>query len=238
LATTDPVLDVAGLDARYGKVTALRDVSFSIREGEVVTLLGANGSGKTTLLNTICGFIAPAAGRITLSGRQVGGLAPHALVHLGISQVSQGRDLFPAMSVMDNLRLGFVRGHGTEEAGLAKVLACFPRLDERRTQQVGTLSGGEQQMVAIGRAMMAFPRILLLDEPSAGLAPKFVDEIGRIMTLLRSEGGTMLIVEQNLGLAAQVADRFYILRDGGVVHQGEGEELRADHRAFARKYYL
>ncbi len=238
MATPDRLLDIDGLAVRYGKLSALKGVSFGIRRGEVVTLLGANGAGKTTLLNAISGFLPLSAGRVMLDGSAVQGLAPHVLVRRGISQVSQGRDLFGAMSVLDNLRLGSQRGRDAQDAALAQVFATFPRLQERRAQRVSTLSGGEQQMVAIGRAMMATPRILLLDEPSAGLAPRFVHEIGVIMRGLRETGATMLLVEQNLGLAADVADRFYILRDGSIMHEGGGDELRQDHRAFARTYYL
>jgi branched-chain amino acid transport system ATP-binding protein len=238
LGTPDRLLDIDGLAVRYGKRRALEGVSFGIRRGEVVTLLGANGAGKTTVLNAICGFLPLSAGRVTLDGAAVQGMAPHVLVRRGISQVSQGRDLFGAMSVLDNLRLGRRPHQGPDDAALERIFATFPRLQERRAQRVSTLSGGEQQMVAIGRALMAAPRILLLDEPSAGLAPRFVHEIGVIMRGLRDAGATMLLVEQNLGLAADVADRFYILRDGRIVHEGGGEELRHDHRAFARTYYL
>ena len=233
MAPPDPLLRVRDLTVRYGKIVALQDLLLVVAAGEVVTLLGANGSGKTTLLNTLCGFLPAASGTITLDGERIDGLAPHRVFRRGIVQVSQGRDLFPDMAVIDNLRLG-TRG----EPLLEKILACFPRLAERRAQRVRTLSGGEQQMVAIGRAMMSRPRILLLDEPSAGLAPRFVEEIGSIMHLLKQEGGTMLLVEQNLRLAASVADRFYILRDGRIMRDGEAGELREDHQAFARTYYL
>jgi branched-chain amino acid transport system ATP-binding protein len=237
LAAHDPVLQVQGLAARYGKIVALRNASLQIGEGEAVTLLGANGSGKTTLLNTLCGFLAPTGGSVSLAGESIGGLPPHRIFQRGIVQVSQARDLFGSMSVLDNLLLGAVK-RGRPGPELAEIFGYFPRLQERQQQRVGTLSGGEQQMVAMGRALMSAPRILLLDEPSGGLAPRFVEEIGHIINALKRQGRTMLLVEQNLALAAAVADRFYILRDGETVDSGDAAALRQDRRHFARTYYL
>ena len=237
MAAHDPVLLVQGLAARYGKIVALRDVSLEIDEGEAVALLGANGSGKTTLLNTLCGFLSPTGGTVSLAGEAIGGLPPHRVFQRGIVQVSQARDLFGSMTVLDNLLLGAVRRNRPGPA-VTDIFGYFPRLQERQLQVVRTLSGGEQQMVAMGRALMSAPRILLLDEPSGGLAPRFVEEIGNIVNALKRQGGTMLLVEQNLALAAAVADRFYILRDGETVDSGDAAALRQDRRHFARTYYL
>lgn len=232
------VLVVRGLCAGYGKTAAFHDISLEVRAREVVVLLGANGAGKTTLLNTVCGFIKPSTGSITLEGATISGAPPHQIFRQGVVQVSQGRDLFREMSVIDNLELGATVRSENLADNLARVFSYFPRLAERRHQVVGTLSGGEQQMVAIGRALMSSPRILLLDEPSGGLAPRFVQEIGRIMQALKSAGTTMLLVEQNIGLAMSVADRFYILRDGRIVHSGLSNELSTDYAALAHEYYL
>jgi branched-chain amino acid transport system ATP-binding protein len=237
LAAPELVLAIAGLAASYGKVAALRCASLSIGAGEAVALLGANGSGKTTLLRTICGFLPPAGGEVKLDGVKITGLPPHKIFALGIVQVSQGRDLFGTLSVIDNLRLGAARRRrpGPE---LAAVLEYFPQLRQRQRQLVYTLSGGEQQMVALARALMSAPRILLLDEPSGGLAPRLVEEIGRIVNALKEKGATLLLVEQNLKLAAMVADRFYILRDGETVAEGDAAALKADQKTFAHAYYL
>ena len=237
MAARDPVLLVQGLAARYGKIVALRNASLEIGEGEAVALLGANGSGKTTLLNTLCGFLPPTAGTISLAGEAIGGLPPHRIFQRGIVQVSQARDLFGSMTVLDNLLLGAVRRNRPGPA-VTDIFGYFPRLQERQLQVVRTLSGGEQQMVAMGRALMSAPRILVLDEPSGGLAPRFVEEIGNIVNALKRQGRTMLLVEQNLALAAAVADRFYILRDGETVDSGDAAALRQDRRHFARTYYL
>ena len=236
--TSEFLLSLDGVTARYGKTDALRNVSLQVKEGEVIALLGANGAGKTTLLNTISGFIKPAAGDIKLQGAQIGGQKPYRVFRQGVVQVSQARDLFSAMSVQDNLELGAATRNDDFSPDLEQVFNYFPRLLERRAQKVGTLSGGEQQMVAIGRALMGRPSILLLDEPSGGLAPRFVQEIGRIMRTLKEKGATMLIVEQNIALALRVADRFYILRDGEVVRSGVPAELGANYAEVARSYYL
>ncbi len=233
----EPVLAIASLAASYGKVAALKRASLVIGAGEAVALLGANGSGKTTLLRTLCGFLPPSGGEVRLDGVDITGLPPHKIFALGIVQVSQGRDLFGSLSVIDNLSLGAARRRrpGPE---VEEVLASFPQLKERHRQLVTTLSGGEQQMVALARALVSAPKILLLDEPSGGLAPRLVEEIGRIINALKERGATMLLVEQNLKLAAAVADRFYILRDGKTVAEGEAAALRADPKTFAHAYYL
>jgi branched-chain amino acid transport system ATP-binding protein len=237
LAAPEPVLTVRNLATRYGKIVALRDASIDIHEGEAVALLGANGAGKTTLLNAICGFLPHAGGTVSLQGTSIGGEAPHRIFQRGVVQVSQARDLFGTMTVLDNLLLGAVR-RNRPGPDIEDIFGYFPRLKERQQQITRTLSGGEQQMVAMGRALMSAPRILLLDEPSGGLAPRFVEEIGNIMRSLKQQGRTMLLVEQNLALAAAVADRFYILRDGEIVASGDGAALRGDRREFARTYYL
>jgi len=232
------MLEVRDLVVHYGKAPALRGVSLNVKQGEAVALLGANGSGKTTLLNTISGFLNPVSGEVSMHARRLTGLPPHAVFREGVAQVSQNRDLFGQLSVRDNLVLGAAVKGDSSEAALEAVYAKFPRLRERIGQRTITLSGGEQQMLAIGRALMSKPQIVLFDEPSAGLAPKFVDEIGRIMQALKDEGRTMLLVEQNMRLAMSVADRFYILRDGEVAGEGSGEELRRDFNELAKKHYL
>ncbi len=212
----DALLSVSGVTAGYTRKQILFGIDFAIHGGEVVALLGANGSGKSTCLNAVSGFVRPWSGSIRFDGQEFAGRLPHQMFRHGIVQVSQARDLFPDMSVEENLRLGrWVRG-GPAGPLLESVYASFPRLAERRQQTVRLMSGGEQQMVAIGRALMGQPRILLLDEPSGGLAPVFVEEIATIMRALKQRGVTMMIVEQNIRLALAVADRFLILRDGRV----------------------
>lgn len=237
MAVSEPTLHVEQLAVRYGRMPALKGASLRVRAGEAVALLGANGSGKTTLLNAICGFVTPSEGRVSLADLPITGLPPHQIFARGIVQVSQGRDLFGSMSVHDNLLLG-ARYRRRPGPDMDEIFGYFPRLAERRDQIVRTLSGGEQQMVAMGRALMSAPHILLLDEPSAGLAPRFVQEIGAIINRLKAAQRTMLLVEQNLSLAASVADRFYVLRNGTTVAEGDGDELRSDRRAFARTHYL
>ncbi|HEY7139917.1 MAG TPA: ABC transporter ATP-binding protein [Methylomirabilota bacterium] len=232
-----PVLAVEGLVAGYGSVQVLRGLDFLVRPGEVVALLGANGSGKSTALNTISGFLRPTAGRIRLDGRDIAGRPPHWTFRRGVVQVSQARDLFADMSVAENLRLGAaVRGDARN--GLARMFELFPRLAERPGQTVRSLSGGEQQMVALGRALMGDPRLLLLDEPSGGLAPVFVAEIGRLVERLKAAGTTVLMVEQNVRLALAVADRFVALRDGLVLAEGPVSALRGAYEDLVRRIYL
>ena len=239
MATHDPLLSVDGLHVSYGTKEVLHGIDYSISEGEVVAVLGANGSGKSTSLNTISGFVAPSAGRIFFDGADITGHPAHKIYRHGVIQVSQARDLFPGLTVEHNLRLGAtIRNRDREEEYLERVFNYFPRLSQRRGQLAGTLSGGEQQMVAIGRAVMAKPRLLLLDEPSGGLAPQFINEIGTIIQALKDDGATMLMVEQNLALAFKVADRFIILRDGVVSDGGFVKSLEGNHDEIVRTIYL
>ena len=237
MATEALLLAVEGLIAGYGQIQILRGVDLAVRRGEVVALLGANGSGKSTALNTISGFIRPMAGRIRLDGQDIAGHPPHRTFRRGVVQVSQGRDLFPDMTVEDNLLLGAAI-RGDAHAGLERAYDLFPRLAARRQQSVRLMSGGEQQMVAIGRALMGDPTLLLLDEPSGGLAPVFVTEIGSVVQRLKDGGTTVLMVEQNVRLALAVADRFVALRDGQVLTHGPVVDLRGNYEDLARRIYL
>jgi branched-chain amino acid transport system ATP-binding protein len=220
------MLAINGLRAGYGKIEVLHDVALTIAQGETVTLIGANGAGKTTLLKTISGLIKPAAGKIEFEGKNVARRPPHKIVDLGIIQVPEGRAILKRMSVLENLLMGAFRRNDAEVGSdVAAVLERFPALAERRDQTAGTLSGGEQQMLAIGRALMARPRLLLLDEPSLGLAPKFITRIFLTIRELQKEGKTILLVEQNARQALQVADRGYVMERGRIVLGGSGQEL-------------
>jgi branched-chain amino acid transport system ATP-binding protein len=235
----EPVLAVEAVDAGYPGKQILSGVSFDVAAGEVVSLLGANGSGKSTILSVVSGFVRPWRGSVRFAGRSIGGHKPYAIFRAGVAQVSQARDLFGDMSVEDNLRLGAARrGQAGRAAALEECFALFPRLAERRTQRVRLMSGGEQQMVAIGRALMSRPTLLLLDEPSGGLAPRFVAEIGEAMLRLRAGGMTMLLVEQNIKLALSVADRFLVLRDGAVADRGDLRAGGASEEEIVRSVYL
>jgi branched-chain amino acid transport system ATP-binding protein len=239
LDTPEPLLKIRDLHVGYGKKPILRGASYDVVPGECLTLLGANGSGKSTSMNAICGFVRPTSGSVLFDGQETAGLPPHRIFALGIAQVSQARDLFPDLTVEDNLRLGAMRRGGRElSQTLAHIYDRFPRLKERRKQATRTLSGGEQQMVAIGRALMSRPRLLLLDEPSGGLSPQFCEEIARIIDSLKEDGVTMLMVEQNLNLAFRAADRFIVLRDGEVVDGGDVRAMAGDHDAIVRNIYL
>jgi branched-chain amino acid transport system ATP-binding protein len=231
----DALLSVRGVEAGYGSRQILFGVDLDVAAGEAVTLLGANGSGKSTVLNALSGFVRPRRGSVRLDGKEVGGLAPHRIFRHGIVQVSQARDLFPEMSVEENLRLGAWTRRGDATRLLQEVYASFPRLAERRGQMVRLMSGGEQQMVAIGRALMSEPKVLLLDEPSGGLAPAFVNEIAAIVATLKRRQVTMVMVEQNLRLALAVADRILVLREGRVAEQRAGG---ADEEDIVRQIYL
>jgi branched-chain amino acid transport system ATP-binding protein len=218
----DELLTAEKIEAGYPGKQILFGVDFTVRKGEVVVLLGANGSGKSTALNTVSGFVRPFGGRMLFNGQNITGMPSHQIFRKGIAQVSQARDLFPDMSVEDNLKLGASqRGADKAAESLTTVYRDFPRLGERRTQIVRTMSGGEQQMVAISRALMSGPLLLLLDEPSGGLAPKFVAEIAEIMARLKRRGITMLMVEQNIKLALDIANRFLVLKDGMLAERGD-----------------
>ena len=225
---------MSGLSARYGPVPALRDVSLEVRAGELVALIGANGAGKSTLLRAIAGLVAPAAGRVALDGRDVTGQAPQAMIRAGVALVPERRRVFAPLTVLDNLELGgyaLPRGRDFRsrlEAGVEEAYRLFPVLRRRRDQLAGTLSGGEQQMLAIGRALMTRPRLLLCDEPSLGLAPLVVAEIMRLLSTLREAGTTILLVEQNARMALRSADRAYVLEVGSVVLSGAATDLLQD----------
>ena len=220
------MLSISGLRAGYGKIEVLHEVALSIEQGQIVTLIGANGAGKTTLLKTISGLIRPAGGTIEFEGESIVRRPPHRIVARGLSHVPEGRAILKRMTVLDNLRMGaYVRNDGEIGRDIDAVFVRFPVLAERRDQMAGTLSGGEQQMLAIGRALVARPRLLLLDEPSLGLAPKFVTRIFLTLRELKQEGKTILLVEQNARQALQVADRGYVMERGRIVLSGSGQEL-------------
>jgi branched-chain amino acid transport system ATP-binding protein len=229
-ALGDTFLDVVDLQVRYGAITAIKGISFNVREREIVALLGANGAGKTTTQKTVSGMLRPAAGSITFDGQRIDGIPPHHLIELGICHVPEGRHVFPRMTVEENLVMGAFRFKTPDQDLLAHVLDLFPRLKERYGQQGGTLSGGEQQMLAIARALMGKPRMLLLDEPSMGLAPLIVEQIFEIVRGINADGVSVLLVEQNARQALQLADRGYVLETGEVVLSGTGRELLADDR--------
>jgi branched-chain amino acid transport system ATP-binding protein len=223
------LLEIENLVARYGRITALKGISLHVDEGEIVTLIGANGAGKTTTLRAISGLIRPASGRITFDGKDLHGCAPHAIVRLGIGHSPEGRRVFPRMTVRENLELGaYTRTSKREIAeDTEHVLETFPRLRERLGQRAGTMSGGEQQMLAIGRALMGRPRLLLLDEPSLGLAPLFVQTIFSVIREINARGTTILLIEQNATQALAVATRGYVLEVGAVAHEDTSANLSA-----------
>ena len=231
------MLTIDHLQASYGKVQTLWDISFEVPRGEIVALVGANGAGKTTTLKVLSGLLKPQAGKITLNGEHLEGYSPPDIVRRGIVHVPEGRGLFPDMTVFDNLLMG---AYGTLATGrrdrMEKVFAIFPRARERQQQLAGTLSGGEQQMVAIGRGLMADPKLLMLDEPSLGLAPLMVEEVFRVIKAINALGVTVLLVEQNTQHALALASRGYVLEAGRVVLSGSGQELLTNEAV--RKAYL
>jgi branched-chain amino acid transport system ATP-binding protein len=229
------VLKLDAVVAAYDDVTCLHGVCLEVRRGEIVTLIGANGAGKSTTLKTVSGLLIPRAGTIEFDGRPIAGRSPDAIVALGLVQVPEGRRVFPELSVEENLRVGayLVANRAKVRDMLGDVYARFPRLAERRRQLAGTLSGGEQQMLAFGRAMMAQPKLLMLDEPSLGLAPRMVDEVMRSIRLFRESGVTIFLVEQNANLALRLADRAYVMETGQITMTGSGAQLLADERVRA-----
>jgi branched-chain amino acid transport system ATP-binding protein len=223
------------ISAAYGAVTALRDVDLTVEAGEIVALIGSNGAGKSTTLKTISGLVRPTAGTIEFQGEPLAGLSPESIVARGIIQVPEGRRVFPRLTVQQNLTVGAhsPRAHGKERATRDKVFALFPRLYERRRQLAGSLSGGEQQMLAFGRAMMAQPVLLLLDEPSLGLAPIVIEEVAKAIEHFRADGVTVLLVEQNAELALALATRGYVIETGSIVLADKSERLLQNPQVWA-----
>ena len=230
-------LRVENIHVYYGAIHAIRGVTFTVNEGEVVTLIGANGAGKSTILKTVSGLLRPKSGTISFDGTDITQIPPHKLVPMGLAHVPEGRRIFQQMTVEENLEMGaFTQPKGGIAMDLEKVFALFPRLKERRRQIAGTLSGGEQQMLAMGRALMSRPKLLMLDEPSMGLSPLFVDQVFDIIRSLHRTGTTILLVEQNAQMALSVADRAYVLETGEITLTGTGDELI--HSDAIRKAYL
>ncbi len=231
------MLSVSGLHVYYGEIHALKGLSLEVGKGEIVALLGPNGAGKTTTLKTLSGLLPPSEGRITLEGRSLVGIPSHEIVRMGIAHVPEGRRIFNRLTVLENLELGaYTRQDGGIGEDLERVFTLFSRLRERQTQVAGTLSGGEQQMLAIARALMARPRLLLLDEPSMGLAPVLVEQIFETVQDINRQGTTILLVEQNAAMALSVANRGYVLETGAIVLSGSAAELQEN--AEVRRAYL
>jgi branched-chain amino acid transport system ATP-binding protein len=234
----EPLLVLDGIETFYGAIQALRGVSFKVPEGSIVTLLGANGAGKSTTLKCISGLVPAARGTVSFRGQRIDGLACETIARRGISHVPEGRELFPELTVLENLKMGaYARSDKRAvQAALERVHACFPILAERRAQLAGTLSGGEQQMLAIGRSLMAEPALMLLDEPSLGLAPMLVEEIFAIIRTIHAGGTTVLLVEQNANKALSIADYGYVLETGTIALAGDSQQLLRDDRV--RRSYL
>ncbi|MBQ3459740.1 MAG: ABC transporter ATP-binding protein [Solobacterium sp.] len=232
------MLKVENLVVKYGMIEAIKGISFEVNDGEIVTLIGSNGAGKTTTMQTISGLLKPAQGSVLLDGVDLTKIAPHKIVPMGLAQVPEGRRVFAQQTVEENLELGAYCRKDKEavKADMQNVFELFPRLLERRTQLAGTLSGGEQQMLAMARALMAKPKIMLMDEPSMGLSPLLVKEIFRIIQDINKQGTTVLLVEQNAKMALAIADRAYVLETGKIILEGTGAELAASEQV--RKAYL
>ncbi len=232
------MLEIAGLDLAYGDAQALDQVSLGVPERSIVAIVGANGAGKTSLIRTIAGIHKPRAGTISFRGQDITGLPCHRVCDLGIGQVAEGRQIFPTMSVQENLEMGAMlpRARAQAKAAMAQIFAMFPRLAERRVQAAGTLSGGEQQMLAIGRCLMGQPELIMFDEPSLGLSPALVQEVFNAIRKLHDSGLTIILVEQNVALSLAIADKGYVLENGRIVMSGSGRELLGDDRV--RQAYL
>ena len=232
------MLDLSGVNVLYGDLQVIWDVSLRFEKGEVIAILGPNGAGKSTILKTISGLLKPKSGEITFLDRRIDGLQPHQIVELGISHVPEGRHLFPQMTVLENLEMGayLPRARREKDESLERVFRLFPILKERRDQLAGTLSGGEQQMLVIGRGLMSNPTLLMLDEPSLGLAPMLVSKTFDIVKKINDEGTTILLVEQNIHYALELANRAYLLETGRIVLEGEGAELL--NNPYVKKAYL
>lgn len=233
------LLEIKDLKVSYGKIEAIKGISLTVSKGEIVTLVGANGAGKTTLLKTISGILKPSAGVINFDGKDIQSIAPHNRVLEGLCQAPEGRGIFPGMTVLENLEMGkYARNDWKNELkeDLDRIYTLFPRLKERQSQAGGTLSGGEQQMLSIGRALMSRPRLLLLDEPSMGLAPMFIQQIFKIIREIQTQGVSILLVEQNAAQALSCANRAYILETGNIVKEGAGKDLLNDDAI--KKAYL
>ncbi|MCD6735417.1 MAG: ABC transporter ATP-binding protein [Burkholderiaceae bacterium] len=232
------MLEIRDLSVFYGDAQALDGVSLAVGAGQVVALVGANGAGKTSLIRTVAGILRPRGGSIRFDGREIGGLDSHRVCDLGVGQVAEGRQVFPSMSVLENLQVGAMLPRARAQAAvtLERVFGMFPRLKERAGQLAGTLSGGEQQMLAIGRCLMGAPRMIMFDEPSLGLSPALVGEVFRTIRELHAQGMTILLVEQNVAASLQLADRAYVLENGSIVLEGSGAALLDDPRV--REAYL
>ncbi len=232
------MLEVKDLIVNYGVIQALKGISFEVNEGEVIALIGANGAGKTTTLQTISGMLTPTSGKVLLEGTDITKVPGHKIVSMGMAHVPEGRRVFPGLTVLENLKMGaYTRSNKKEISDtFEKIYESFPRLKERQNQLAGTLSGGEQQMLAMGRALMSQPRIVLMDEPSMGLSPIYVDEIFKIIQSISEAGTTVLLVEQNAKKALSIADRAYVLETGNIVLSGDAKELMNDDSI--KKAYL
>ena len=232
------MLSVNNLQVHYGMIQAIKDVSFEVNEGEVIALIGANGAGKTTILHTVSGLLQPTKGSVIFEGQDITKVPAHKIVSLGMAHVPEGRRVFAQLTVLENLKLGaYTRKDKNEmEETLKMIYRRFPRLEERKNQIAGTLSGGEQQMLAMGRALMSHPKIILMDEPSMGLSPIFVEEVFKIIRDISAEGVTVLLVEQNAKKALNIADRAYVLETGNIILQGDAKKLMNDESV--KKAYL
>ncbi len=232
------LLEVKDLEVYYGVICALKGISFEVNEGEIVTLIGANGAGKTTTMQSVVGLIPSKAGSVTFEGKDITKTPCHKIVHLGMTQVPEGRRVFQELSVYENLLMGAysVKNNSSFKEDLERIYTQFPRLAERKNQIAGTLSGGEQQMLAMGRALMSHPKLLMLDEPSMGLSPLLVDQVFDIIKSINKDGTTVLLVEQNAGKSLAISDRAYVLENGKIVLSGTGEELMTSEDV--KKAYL